>query len=395
MGSFPAIKLYKRVEYLRLEQQAVLSLCNWKHPDRDRLSALLDGKGRRKGGEKELDLPWVLGQVLWGRAGGMAYLALEKTGLLMKVNREFRNTLTSVYTANRIRNESFQMALAGLAGTLRQADFPYALLKGAYLSQLYPSGLRTSNDIDILVAPASLPALEKRLEEDGYIQGTYDKAQGKIIPASRRDRLLSRMNRGETIPFCKQTGLPMLPYLEIDLNFSLDYKAKQAHGSNAVENLLTAAYAGIATPAGPLYTLAPDDFLIHLCAHLYKEAAVYQWVEMGRDLSLYKFCDIDLMAADALRMGGAEALAAKIAGLGLRVPCAYALSRTERLFGTGDRAGEEWRRLLGLLRADPGEDAYEILDPASQTVYSCRMDFVDWMFCSDRLSALRAVERAG
>ena len=325
----------------------------------------------------------------------MAYLALERTGLLMEVNREFRNTLASVYAANRIRNESFQKALADLAAVLGRAEFPYALLKGAYLSQLYPSGLRTSNDIDILVSPASLPALEKRLEQAGCIQGAYDKTQGKIIPATRRDKLLSRMNRGETVPFCKETRLPMLPCLEIDLNFSLDYKAKQTGGASAVETLLAAARPDIHTPAGPLYTLAPDDFLIHLCAHLYKEAAVYQWVEMGRDLSLYKFCDIDLMAADALRLHGAEALAAKIAGLSLEVPCAYALSRTERLFGTGRRAGRDWRRLLELLHADPAENAYEILDPASQSVYSCRMDFEEWMFCSDRLSALQRVERAG
>ena len=376
------------------EQQAVLELCKWQNPDGARLSALFGvhssaGAGAAAG---PADLRWILGQSLWGRAGGMAYLALEKSGLLYEVNREFRNTLESVYMANRTRSQSFQNALSDLAAVLGDADFPYALLKGAYLAQLYPAGLRTSNDIDVLISSASLPALEERLEGCGYIQGRYDRAEGRIIPATRREKLLSRMNRGETLPYCRKTDYPMMPCVEIDLNFSLDYKAKD-DGVRAVERLLEAARPLIPTSAGNLFTLAPDDFLLHLCAHLYKEAAVYQWVRMGRDLSLYKFCDIDLIAAQALQESTPEALAQKIKGLALETACAFSLSRTERLLGTNKRAGAGWTRLLQLLGADPDEDVYEILEPASGRVYENKMDFVNWMFCADRLHRLQTVEK--
>ena len=57
------------------------------------------------------------------------------------------------------------------------------------------------------------------LLENGFIQGHI--RGRKIIKATREEIILSRMNYGETIPFCKfWEGR----YLCVDINFSLDYK---------------------------------------------------------------------------------------------------------------------------------------------------------------------------
>ena len=42
-------------------------------------------------------------------------------------------------------------------------------------------------------------------------------------------------------------------------------------------------------------TLNDEDFFIHLCTHLYKEATTLPWVQMRRDMTLYKFSDIYLL----------------------------------------------------------------------------------------------------
>ena len=54
-------------------------------------------------------------------------------------------------------------------------------------------------------------------------------------------------------------------------------------------------------PGCGLYTLSLPDFILHLCAHLYKEATVMAWVEMGRDQSLYKYADLYLLTELFLR----------------------------------------------------------------------------------------------
>lgn len=97
------------------------------------------------------------------------------------------------------------------------------------------------------------------------------------------------MNRGETVPFVRRMGCPGMEYLELDLNFSLDY---QAGGGDAEGEMLSRRET---MPGCGLYTLSLPDFILHLCAHLYKEATVMAWVEMGRDQSLYKYADLYLL----------------------------------------------------------------------------------------------------
>lgn len=85
---------------------------------------------------------------------------------------------------------------------MSEASFNYALLKGAYLAtKVYEIGNRTSNDIDIFLHSSDLTECQEILEKNGFIQGYF--ANGEIIPATRREILMARMNYGETVPFLK------------------------------------------------------------------------------------------------------------------------------------------------------------------------------------------------
>lgn len=352
----------------KTEQSLVLELCRFLNPNREKIAALLS---------EPLDFPWVLGQILYNRMGGVAYYTLQKCGLLSKCSREFRNVLRSMYNSYAEQAESFVAAREELAAILQGLPFPYALLKGGLLCGRYPRGLRTSNDFDILIGARDISALSQRMKAGGFAQGSI--RNEKFIPATRTEIVSSRMNRGETVPFIKPVDLPQMPFCEVDLNFSLDYKAKQE--TDAVARLLSGVCPRIQTGAGPIYTLCPADFLIHLCVHLYKEATVINWVEMGRDLSLYKFCDLYLLITEELDEALSWELTAKIEEYGLEKACAYALLHTRELFGIDSPALD--RVLERIMPQDP-RSLREILRPEDGRVFLYDMDFQDWLFCSNR-----------
>lgn len=361
---------------MNMENDLVLHLCRFLDYDEAAIRAALDGGA---------DMPAVLGQLLYHRMGGVAYETLKACGLLPSLNREFRNVLSSMRRSYEIQTDSYCKALAGLGALFASAPFPYAFLKGAYLISLYPKGLRTSNDFDVLVNPRDVTKLENLLKSGGFVQG-YRKGD-EFREASREEIITSRMNRGETVPFVKRVDLPFMNYAEIDINFSLDFKA--TGGTPLVGSLLERAERGIPTPKGALYTLSKADFLIHLCAHLYKEASIYHWVQMGRDLSLYKFCDIYLYVRRFLNGSFAGELARTIRQYGMQKECYYALSGTRRLFSVQSEA------LDALLRQiQPRDSSYlrRIYDPAHRASYTYDMDYEDWLFQKDRLHHLQKEE---
>ena len=197
------------------------------------------------------------------------------------------------------------------------------------------------------------------------------------------------MNRGETVPFIKRVALPGMEYLEIDINFSLDFKAKQEN--DAVAALLKNAEPLIETDNGSLLTLSPADFLIHLCGHLYKEAAVYAWVEMERDLSLYKFADIYLLLNEWTDPALYTDLAIHIGQYGLQRECYYARLRTKELFSIESPALDEL-----LTDICPGNVAYltEIIRPDQNKTYRYTQAFTDWLFISGRKGYLHEITNA-
>ena len=71
---------------MKREKRTILELCRFADADPDVLSGLMDGA---------LDYPYILGQLLYNRMGGVAYYTLKHTGLMPRVNREFRNTPVS------------------------------------------------------------------------------------------------------------------------------------------------------------------------------------------------------------------------------------------------------------------------------------------------------------
>ena len=144
-------------------------------------------------------------------------------------------------------------------------------------------------------------------------------------------------------------------------------------------------------PDNGLYTLGTADFLLHLCAHLYKEAAVYDWVAQGRDQSLYKYTDLYLFIRRFLDKELAAGLAGRIDENGLHKPCYYALYHTAVLF---DLRMPALDNLLEAIRPPDTAFLQEVLHPASGRIDRYDMPIEDWIFHPQRKEQLYATDHA-
>lgn len=114
-------------------------------------------------------------------------------------------------------------------------------------------------------------------------------------------------------------------FLEVDINFSLDYKNS---ASDALENMMNCT---VTNEKSELSMLSQNDFIIHLFCHLYKEATTLPWVKMKRDMTLYKYADI-YMLLEKKSDAQISALLDRAKDLNLEKVCAFAILQTSELF---------------------------------------------------------------
>ena len=294
------------------EKELFKSLCSFKKENFDK--SLL-----------EAATPTVLGQLFFNRMQAVAYGTLSRHGLLGQVNREFRNSLRDAYMKNKEKNESFFRCVDHIENVLAHCSCPYALLKGAYLCKRYPMGYRTSNDIDILVHPNDVTEIGNALQDSGFKQGNI--RSGEFVQATRKEIIEAIMMRGEAVPYIKEINYPGMQFLEVDINFSLDYKQGD---TDLLEKIMKNTVVEEISEYR-VRTLRKDDFFVHLCSHLYKEATTLPWVEMMRDMTLYKYCDIYMLLNDEIREN-VDFLFARAKELDMQKICAFAVIHVSKLF---------------------------------------------------------------
>lgn len=328
----------------------------------------------------ECATPSVLGQLFFNRMQGVAFGVLKKHGLLSKLNREFSNALNGAYEQNIDKNNSFFACIRELSEVLKQCPFNVAMLKGAILCALYPSGFRTSNDIDLMVLPCDVTNLGNLLSACGFCRGNI--RNGEFVPAKRKEIIESKMMRGETVPYVKEVNLPYMKYFEVDINFSLDYKNSDNYAiSQMLERIERKNIGEIQIP-----TLNKDDFFIHLCVHLYKETTTLPWVEMKRDMTLYKYCDIYMLLQD-MTESDIEKIFQRAKELDMEKTCAFAICQSAELFDTvNDFAYASAKRML----CGDSEFLHTVFSPKEKKVYCYQnKNISDRFFMEDRLLNLK------
>ncbi len=281
----------------------------------------------------------VLGHLFFNRMQGIAYGTLKNHDLLCQVNREFRNALSSAYAQNEEKNEMFFLCLQQIRNILWDVSCAYVMLKGAVLCKKYPSGYRTSNDIDLLVKAEDVSKIGRLLKEAGFKQGNI--RNGRFMPATRKEIIASKMLRGETVPYIKYIGLAGIPYLEVDINFSLDAQNTE---DKLVDVFLDRRVFEEINDL-KIFTLDEYDFFIHLCAHLHKEATTMPWIAMKRDMTLYKYVDIYFLLMQ-MSPRDIERIFYRAKKLQLEKICAYAILETANLFSFEEHMATKKAKLV-------------------------------------------------
>lgn len=268
------------------------------------------------------DLDWyaAYGFLELNKVSGYFYNAAQEIGL--RIPQIVERGLARTRNVQAERNEVMRQYIRDIGDVLRYEKLSYAFLKGSVLSNtdfhfseqsftcsalgekqreqyrrqcarcFYGEGERVFNDIDILILPRDISAVTRILQEMGFVQGYYDHAAERIVKLSRAEIISRRMNRGETAPFFLEIENRVVPFIEADVNFSLNYLPAQDEKPLRTMLKKTADFAG--TIEGGVRSLPVREFFLHLIAHQYKESTLYSMVERHKDMQLYKLLDIYL-----------------------------------------------------------------------------------------------------
>lgn len=357
------------------ERILTMKLCDYLKPDVEYLKEALSKYASES----------VLGQLFFNRMQSVAYGVMHENNLLDNVNREFRNSLKYAYIQNKQKNESFYKCVKMLSGILNGYKDKYAMLKGAVLCKKYPDGYRTSNDIDLLVRAEDVTTIGNVLIENGFRQG-YIKNDA-FIKATRTQIIESKIARGETVPYIIQVDYPYMKYLEVDINFSLDYKN---NNNNDVDRLLKNS-CDVDIEDFKIRTLQYDDFIIHLCGHLFKEATTLPWVNMKRDMTLYKFCDI-YSSLNNMSFVDINNLFIRANEFGMSEICSCVIIWTAQLFENTNLYAYVYAKHLLSGREDILDT---VISPKDKKVYLyTEKDIVNRFFNKNRVEILKEVHSA-
>lgn len=205
-----------------------------------------------------------------------------------------------------------------LLDALDAAGIPCAMLKGGAVTLMaYPSpGMRVFNDNDVLVEHERLAEVSRVLAELGYQQGSWNYAEGAVLPARRRDIMLYPVSSHQTHPFMRPTPAAWtLECHRVDLHFSVDLLTAN-RTDDVVRELLSRR---VTVGEAGMWALDPVDMVVFGCVHFFKEAVYFNEVARLKDLVLYKLVDLvalldapdypvvpDDVVARALAMGVGE-----------------------------------------------------------------------------------------
>lgn len=235
----------------------------------------------------------VLGFLMCHRVAGLFYSRAKKQGI--ELPNKIENILRDIFEKQKIKNVLMRKQLAIIMEKIIETDTQCMLLKGSVLSNLsenegfiYEDGERVSNDIDFLVDQHNIDTISRVLHSLGFKQGFYDYDKQDIQEFYREEIVKRRMTRGEIAPFIKKNDDKLVPFFEVDINFSL--------GNTPLENedLLKGMLKSCKVFVGKVPMLVPNEelFFLHLIMHQYKENCLMFMVDRNKDLDLYKLADI-------------------------------------------------------------------------------------------------------
>ncbi len=235
-----------------------------------------------------MDWDYILKNAMDHNIFQFIYFNLKDTSIIPK---HFKLLLESHFNFRKTRTKIMINNYKVVLSKLHVGGVKVILLKGVYLSKkTYADvGLRSFADMDILIHEKDLEKAFEILKGLGYTQSEFDSTTGELLPLSeeRLDGYEKELQHfGE---FIKLEREPILLPLAIDVHHRLNTVFDSF--SFNVNDLLERAVLDNIDDI-PVYRMCNEDFLTHLCSHLYWHTQSLRDILDGEDSRLSSYVDI-------------------------------------------------------------------------------------------------------
>jgi hypothetical protein len=241
-----------------------------------------------------VDWPEFTYQVIHHKCVGLAWSAFDRRDLLEKVPAELERNLGTFYQVTRLRNTAILGELERVLTQLAKAGVRAWPLKGSVLIPMVyrDRGIRTVNDLDLLVTEADAEAIHRVMGELGYgqhrlLRGDRYRDSKELVPGRNAQWQAQHNNFA---PYHRMPSDVLVGRLIVDFSFNPSpTKEKKVFSDRAaLERRKVPFQLGERSFA----RMGNEEFLIQVCLHLYKEATRIEWQEFQADLNMIKFLDV-------------------------------------------------------------------------------------------------------
>ncbi|MEU1762950.1 nucleotidyltransferase family protein [Micromonospora sp. NPDC005652] len=234
----------------------------------------------------------------------------------------------NAYQVNQVRNEALARELVTMLCELARRSVRPVVRKGAVLGQeLYGDvGVRRSFDIDLMVEPDELPIVEEVLSGLGYAEGNLSKNRRIVVPRDRKQAVFWAM-RVPNRQFHRPTSERFVGAFVVDLclNHFLPGTGYDLPAGGLANRSRTLYLFGV-----PARAFTPEEMVIDLTTHLFKEATSLHYMKLAKDLTVSKFLDIATLVS-TWPIDWAAVLD-RVDSYGVREPVYFALHYTDVVY---------------------------------------------------------------
>jgi hypothetical protein len=239
--------------------------------------------------------------------------------------------LRSSYLFSLMRSQAFARELRQIIARLDGRGVAAMVRKGAFLaSEVYADpAIRYMVDIDLFVPEESIRAFTQVMQDLGYRQGRDSADRRTMEPLRREVAVFYQLHVAELPPFLRLTSDPYIDVFTVDVRKNM---LERASGKSISASDLLKRASRRRLVGEPAWALGPEDMLLDLTLHLFREATTLATIQAGKDLCIYRFLDIHEYYKWALPSFDADRFLSLTREYGVEAEVYYALHFTNALY---------------------------------------------------------------
>lgn len=215
----------------------------------------------------------------------LIYENISELGFKKYIPKFYINLIEDTCYCNNIRNTEKLDELHKIHEAMNNAKIDIIPVKGGYLiDNIYKNRrARVTNDIDALIRKRDIKQIDAIMKSLGYVVGDLDIDKNRINEPSQTKKVLYRTKMYNLLPYIKPGQRIPNSYIMFDFSFALDFSLDLSPVEEMIDNSIK---------VNGINQLSPEHFFVHMCCHHYREASHIEWIRIGKDLNLIKFCDV-------------------------------------------------------------------------------------------------------